>query len=54
MTERYPAPDLNSLPEDIRARILEVQDKAGFIPTSSSRSRADRPSGVRSSPTTTR
>jgi len=32
MTERYPAPDLNSLPEDIRARILEVQDKAGFIP----------------------
>ena len=29
---RYPAPDLSSLPEDIRARILAVQDKAGFIP----------------------
>ena len=31
-TPRYPHPDLNSLPEDIRARILEVQEKAGFIP----------------------
>ena len=30
--ERYPAPDLNDLPEDIKARILEVQEKAGFIP----------------------
>jgi uncharacterized peroxidase-related enzyme len=29
---RYPAPDLNSLPEDIRAKILEVQEKSGFIP----------------------
>ena len=29
---RYPAPDLASLPDDIRARILAVQDKAGFIP----------------------
>ncbi len=29
---RYPFPDLNSLPEDIRAKILEVQGKAGFIP----------------------
>ncbi len=29
---RYPHPDLNSLPEDIHARILEVQEKAGFIP----------------------
>jgi uncharacterized peroxidase-related enzyme len=29
---RYPFPDLNMLPDDIRARILEVQDKAGFIP----------------------
>jgi len=29
---RYPFPDLNVLPEDIRARILEVQEKAGFIP----------------------
>ncbi len=32
MTARYPAPDLNSLPADIQARILEVQKKAGFIP----------------------
>ena len=29
---RYPAPDLNTLPEDIQAKILEVQAKAGFIP----------------------
>ena len=29
---RYPAPDLSSLPEDIRLRILAVQEKAGFIP----------------------
>ena len=29
---RYPHPALNDLPEDIRARILEVQEKAGFIP----------------------
>jgi uncharacterized peroxidase-related enzyme len=31
-TPRYPAPDINSLPHDIKARILEVQEKAGFIP----------------------
>jgi uncharacterized peroxidase-related enzyme len=29
---RYPVPDLADLPEDIRARMLEVQEKAGFIP----------------------
>jgi uncharacterized peroxidase-related enzyme len=29
---RYPVPQLEDLPEDIRARILEVQEKAGFIP----------------------
>ena len=29
---RYPVPNLDDLPEDIRARILEVQEKAGFIP----------------------
>jgi len=29
---RYPVPDLNSLPEDIRSRILSVQEKAHFIP----------------------
>ena len=32
MTARYPAPNLNTLPEDIQAKILEVQAKAGFIP----------------------
>ena len=32
MNPRYPFPDLNTLPEDIRTRILEVQEKAGFIP----------------------
>ena len=29
---RYPAPELANLPDDIRAKILEVQEKAGFIP----------------------
>jgi uncharacterized peroxidase-related enzyme len=29
---RYPVPKLEALPEDIRARMLEVQEKAGFIP----------------------
>jgi uncharacterized peroxidase-related enzyme len=29
---RYPVPELTDLPEDMRARILEVQDKAGFVP----------------------
>ncbi|HEX8010850.1 MAG TPA: peroxidase-related enzyme [Casimicrobiaceae bacterium] len=29
---RYPVPKLEDLPEDIRARMLEVQEKAGFIP----------------------
>ena len=29
---RYPVPDMTELPEDIRARMLEVQEKAGFIP----------------------
>ena len=32
MTVRYPLPDLNSLPADIQAKILEVQEKSGFIP----------------------
>ena len=31
-TSRYPVPELNDVPEDIRAKILEVQDKAGFVP----------------------
>src|SRR5450631_1358949 len=29
---RYPVPKLEDLPDDIRARFLEVQEKAGFIP----------------------
>ena len=29
---RYPVPALDDMPEDIRQRILEVQEKAGFIP----------------------
>ena len=32
MTVRYPLPDLNTLPADIQAKILEVQEKSGFIP----------------------
>jgi len=31
-TNRYPSPDLNTLPEDLKAKILEVQEKIGFIP----------------------
>jgi uncharacterized peroxidase-related enzyme len=29
---RWPVPELDRLPEDIRNRIKEVQDKAGFVP----------------------
>jgi uncharacterized peroxidase-related enzyme len=29
---RYPVPELKDLPEDIRERMLQVQEKAGFIP----------------------
>ncbi|HEX4885240.1 MAG TPA: peroxidase-related enzyme [Casimicrobiaceae bacterium] len=29
---RYPVPALADLPDDIRARILEVQEKSGFVP----------------------
>ncbi len=29
---RYPAPALHDLPDDIRAKVLEVQEKAGFVP----------------------
>ena len=31
-TPRYPIPDINDLPEDIKAKVLEVQAKAGFVP----------------------
>ncbi len=29
---RYPVPRLEDLPEDLRARILAVQEKSGFVP----------------------
>ena len=29
---RYPVPDVASMPEDMRSRILAVQEKAGFVP----------------------
>ncbi len=29
---RFPVPELDQLPEDMRQRILEVQEKSGFIP----------------------
>ncbi len=29
---RFPVPELNELPEDLRTLILEVQEKTGFIP----------------------
>lgn len=29
---RYPVPNVNDLPEDIRDTILEVQEKSGFVP----------------------
>ncbi len=32
MTDRYPLAELKDLPDDIRAAVLEVQEKAGFVP----------------------
>ena len=29
---RYPFPDIEGLPEDMRTKILEVQEKSGFVP----------------------
>ncbi|MEO8081029.1 MAG: hypothetical protein ABI641_10890, partial [Caldimonas sp.] len=29
---RFPVPPLADLPDDIRTKILEVQEKAGFVP----------------------
>ena len=29
---RYPVPDINDLPEDIKSTILAIQEKAGFVP----------------------
>ena len=31
-TPRYPLPELQNLPDDLRIKILEVQEKAGFVP----------------------
>ena len=30
---RYPIPDINELPDDLKQKVLDVQEKAGFIPT---------------------
>jgi uncharacterized peroxidase-related enzyme len=32
IAKRFPAPSLDKLPEDIRTRILAVQEKSGFVP----------------------
>lgn len=29
---RYPVPEIGGLPDDLRQRVLEVQEKAGFVP----------------------
>ena len=29
---RFPVPELNNLPEDIRGTVLDVQEKSGFVP----------------------
>ena len=29
---RFPFPDIENLPDDLRTKILEVQEKAGFVP----------------------
>ena len=30
--KRFPTPSIDKLPEDIRARLLAVQEKSGFVP----------------------
>ena len=30
--QRFPAPALDTLPDDIRTRLLAVQEKSGFVP----------------------
>ena len=32
MPTRYSAPELKDLPEDIKTKVLEIQEKAGFVP----------------------
>ena len=29
---RYPVPDINSLPDDIKAKVVAIQEKTGFVP----------------------
>ncbi len=32
LVSRFPVPDVEGLPEDVKARILKVQEKSGFVP----------------------
>ncbi len=32
LSERFPAPAIDTLPDDIRTRLLAVQEKSGFVP----------------------
>jgi len=32
IAKRFPTPPIDKLPEDIRSRILAVQEKSGFVP----------------------
>ena len=32
LAKRFPSPAIDALPEDIRTRILAVQEKSGFVP----------------------
>ena len=32
MSTRYPAPELKDLPDDNKTKVLEIQEKAGFVP----------------------
>jgi len=32
LTKRFPTPAIDSLPDDIRTRLLAVQEKSGFVP----------------------
>jgi uncharacterized peroxidase-related enzyme len=32
VNELFPLPDLQDLPEDVRQKILDVQEKSGFVP----------------------
>jgi hypothetical protein len=32
LAKRFPTPAIDSLPDDIRTRLLAVQEKSGFVP----------------------